>query len=291
MVFFYSDFGGAFRAAKEGDRRVKTPKDRVATSIVQAQIDLEQALSDLEQLPVFDPGNIAFAAHALHNFLTVIEGGVGLLMDGLHDHPDKEIHTWLEGLQHAAGLMTHTVSQLMSTSAHENPTLRRDKVNLPLLAERASTYYQRIADRKRIRLTCESHTETPYAWTDRVAVVAVMDNLLSNAVKFSEPGKAVRIGVTSESGHLVCSVEDEGPGLTKSDRKKLFRRGVRLSAEPTGGEPSTGYGLAVAKELINGLDGEIWCESESGRGARFSFRLPVYREDPAVKSSQKSEPA
>jgi signal transduction histidine kinase len=260
---------------------MKTPKDRVATSIVQAQIDLEQALADLEQLPIFDPHDITFAAHALNNFLTVIEGGVGLLMDALHDHPEREIHTWLEGLQHAAGLMTHAVSQLMNTSAHENPEMRRDKVDLPLLAERASMYYQRIADRKRIRLTCESHAETPYAWTDRVAVAAVMDNLLSNAVKFSEPGKAVRIAVTSEPSHIVCSVEDEGPGLTESDRKRLFQRGVRLSPEPTGGELSTGYGLAVAKNLIDRLDGEIWCESEPGRGARFSFRLPVYGEDAA----------
>jgi hypothetical protein len=121
---------------------VKTPKDKVDTSIVQAQIDLEQ-------LPVFDPGDIAFAAHALHNFLTVIEGGVGLLMEALHDHPHKEIHTWLEGLQHATSLMTHTVSQLMSTSAHENPTLRRDQVHLPLLAERASTYTRRPPTRGR----------------------------------------------------------------------------------------------------------------------------------------------
>jgi signal transduction histidine kinase len=263
---------------------VTTPKDKVTTSIVQAQIDLEQALADLEQLPVFDPGDIAFAAHALNNFLTVIEGGVALLMEALHDHPEREIHTWLEGLQHAAGLMTHTVSQLMSTSAHEHPTMRRDKVDLPLLAERASTYYQRIADRKRIQLTCESHAATPYVWTDRVAVVAVMDNLLSNAVKFSEPGKAVRIGVTSEPGHLVCSVEDEGPGLTESDRESLFQRGVRLSAETTGGEPSTGYGLAVARELIDRLGGDIWCESEAGRGASFSFRLPVYGEDAAGTS-------
>jgi signal transduction histidine kinase len=103
-------------------------------------------------------------------------------------------------------------------------------------------------------------------------------------VKFSEPGKAVRIGVTSEPGHLVCSVEDEGPGLTESDREKLFQRGVRLSAEPTGGEPSTGYGLAVARELIDRLGGDIWCESEAGRGASFSFRLPVYGEDAAGTS-------
>ena len=53
---------------------------------------------------------------------------------------------------------------------------------------------------------------------------------------------------------------------------------MRLSAQPTGGEPSTGYGLAVAKELVGQLGGEIWCDSQPGQGACFSVRLPVWRE-------------
>jgi signal transduction histidine kinase len=48
---------------------------------------------------------------------------------------------------------------------------------------------------------------------------------------------------------------------------------------PTGGEPSSGYGLAVAKELIEKLNGEIWCENRPGQGASFAFRLPIYLEE------------
>jgi signal transduction histidine kinase len=52
-----------------------------------------------------------------------------------------------------------------------------------------------------------------------------------------------------------------------------------LSFVPTGGEPSSGYGLAVAKELIEKLNGGIWCESRPGQGASFAFRLPIYVEE------------
>ena len=76
---------------------------------------------------------------------------------------------------------------------------------------------------------------------------------------------------------MVCSVRDEGPGLSQEDQAKLFQRGIKLSSVPTGGEPSSGYVLAVAKELINKLGG-LWCESTYGTGACFSFRLPVYQE-------------
>jgi signal transduction histidine kinase len=59
---------------------------------------------------------------------------------------------------------------------------------------------------------------------------------------------------------------------------QLFQRGIKLSSVPTGGEPSSGYGLAVAKELIDKLGGDLWCESTFGAGVCFSFRLPVYQE-------------
>jgi signal transduction histidine kinase len=107
----------------------------------------------------------------------------------------------------------------------------------------------------------------------------VLDNLLSNAVKFSPPQKRIWVRVTAEPADLVCTVQDEGPGLSAEEQARLFQRGVRLSPVPTGGEPSNGYGLAVAKELLEKIEGEIWCESQPGQGASFSFRLLMYSEE------------
>jgi signal transduction histidine kinase len=112
---------------------------------------------------------------------------------------------------------------------------------------------------------------------DRVAVAAVLDNLLSNAVKYSPPGTAVHVQVRGEGDGVVCEVRDSGPGLSPEDQARLFRRGVRLTPTPTSGEPSSGYGLAVAKELVEGLGGRIWCESAVGHGSCFAFRLPADR--------------
>jgi len=103
----------------------------------------------------------------------------------------------------------------------------------------------------------------------------VLDNLLSNAVKYSTPGKRIWVRLQPGLGSIVFSVQDEGPGLSLEDQAKLFQKGVRLNSLPTGGEPSTGFGLAVAKELVSQLGGKIWCESQPGRGACFSFRLPI----------------
>jgi len=111
-----------------------------------------------------------------------------------------------------------------------------------------------------------------------VAVAAVLDNLLSNAVKYSFHGKKIWVQLREEKTSVVCSVRDEGPGLSQEDQVKLFQRGIQLSSVATGGESSSGYGLAVAKELIDKLGGDLWCESTLGVGACFSFRLPAYQE-------------
>jgi two-component system sensor histidine kinase/response regulator len=79
---------------------------------------------------------------------------------------------------------------------------------------------------------------------------------------------------------IVCTVRDEGPGFSMEDQARLFQKGVRLSNSPTGGEMSTGFGLAIAKDLVEKIGGSIVCESHPGHGATFYVRLPAFRENP-----------
>jgi signal transduction histidine kinase len=257
----------------------------VASAIARAQADLAEALSELEKIPAFDPGSVAYVAHALNNFLVVTGGTVELIGIHLGDKADEQIRVWLDGLRHATDLMTRTLSQLVHASAAASAQLWLEKVDLPLLVQRACNYFQRAADRKTIRIVVEPAAHVPQVRTDRVLVAAVLDNLVSNAIKYSRPGKQVRVRVRAETGWGVCEVRDEGPGLSQADQARLFQKGVRLTPTPTGGEPSNGYGLAVAKELVGKLGGTIWCESVLGQGCCFSFRLPAYQEpDPGPAS-------
>jgi signal transduction histidine kinase len=204
---------------------------------------------------------------------------VELLSLSLEGHPDPKVHTGLEALQQATNLMSHTVGRLMNASTDREARLRFEKVDLPVMVKNFCTYYDRVAERKQIRCLSEPAVDVPSVWTDRVATAAVLDNLFSNAVKYSPPGRRIWIHVFADREGVVCSVRDEGPGLSTENQAKLFQPGARLTPKPTGGEPSSGYGLAVAKELIERLGGTIWCESELGEGARFSFRLPRYQKE------------
>jgi len=253
-------------------------KGQISAALIEAREHLEQALSELERLTALDSSAVAFAAHALNNYLTVTEGTIELLQLSLTAHPDPQIHRWLEGLQHITTLMTHTVSSLMNTATTQETQLRFAREELPRLVQKVCHYYQRIADRKHISILYSSPGVVPPVWTDCVAVAAVLDNLLSNAMKYSPPGTRIWVQVQGDNTSASCSVQDEGPGLSQEEQAQLFQRGVRLSSIPTAGEPSMGYGLAVAKELIEQLGGTIWCVSTPGQGACFSFRLPAYQE-------------
>ena len=253
-------------------------KEKIASAIARAQMDLEEALCELEVMPALDPNAVAFSAHALNNYLTVTGGTVDLILLRLADHPDAQVKVWLEGLQHVTNLMVRIAGQLMNASTTAEAKFRFEKVDVTTLVQRVCDYYQRLAERKSIHVIADLTDGVPPVRTDRVAVAAVLDNLLSNAVKYSEPNKKIWVHVRGEKGWAVCDVRDEGPGLSYEDQAKLFHKGIRLTPKPTGDEPSMGYGLAVAKDLIDKLGGKIWCESVLGQGACFSFRLPAFEE-------------
>src|SRR2546430_8266809 len=104
---------------------VAETKERVAASIARARTDLEQALADLEHLPEVDARAVAFAAHALGNYLAVTGGTADLLLGSLADHPDRQVRLWLEGISHATNLMTHLATELLRHASKTRSEERR----------------------------------------------------------------------------------------------------------------------------------------------------------------------
>ncbi len=108
---------------------------------------------------------------------------------------------------------------------------------------------------------------------DPMRLRQVMDNLISNAVKYSPAGSEVRVRAAVEGDEWLVSVQDQGPGLTADDQERLFEDFARLSAKPTGGEKSTGLGLAITRRVIEAHGGRIGVNSTPGSGATFWFTL------------------
>jgi signal transduction histidine kinase len=116
--------------------------------------------------------------------------------------------------------------------------------------------------------------EGAMATVDEDGIRQIVLNLLDNAVKYGPEGQTIRVDVkrTEESVHLV--VEDEGPGIPPRQRKRIWRRYVRLARERTRAIAGAGIGLAVVRELVALHGGRAWCESGARGGARFVVELP-----------------
>lgn len=244
-------------------------RDRAISSISQARLELDRALAELDTLRSYDPALVGLVAHALGNYITVTTATVEILRQTLSEYPDRDVHVWLDGISHAADLMQHTIGRLVNASPPRDFPLKLDAVKLSVLVGRACEYYRRRTSSSRAEIVCTAERAVPSVWGDRVAIAVIVDNLLSNAVRVSPPKGVVDVHVAEQSGYVVCSVQDAGPGLSVEDRGRLLHEG------PPQGAPPEGFGLIVAREFVRRMDGDLWCDSEPGAGARFSFRLPA----------------
>ncbi len=200
--------------------------------------------------------------------------GVDLIKESLGENANEEVHAWLDTLLHAGELMKKTIAQLTSGQDETASAYLMENVDLTLFLQRAARFYGRISGQKDIGIEVITGEQPSFAQLDRVAFGVVLDNLLSNAVKYSPRGSTVHLSLEREQGELVCRVCDQGPGIDEQDQERLFQPGVRLSAQPTEGESSTGYGLSIAKKIVGRFGGRIWCESYLGQGATFCVSLP-----------------
>lgn len=253
-------------------------KNEIVASIARAKLELEDAIEELKEMPMLDPMTLGFIAHAMNNYLHVSRGTIELLHDVLKDHPKKQVGIWLEGLNEVTSRMANLVQEMHTGPSKSPPQMRFEAIDLNMLVDRACRFYRRTAARKQVAIEYEgSIPPPPKVRTDRIAVAAILDNLLSNAVTFSARDKQITVGLRREGNTVLCTVRDEGPGISAEDRPRLFQRGAKLKSRPVGNEPLTSHGLAVAAELVAHLGGEIGCESNSHKGASFFFRLPCPR--------------
>jgi signal transduction histidine kinase len=112
---------------------------------------------------------------------------------------------------------------------------------------------------------------------DEGRIIQVLGNLVDNAIKYGNPDSTIILSAI-ENPTIVCvSVSDNGPGIEKEALRRIFDKGFRVRNEDTRSKRGSGLGLFIAKSIILAHNGEIWAESETGKGTTFSFSLPKVR--------------
>lgn len=226
---------------------------------------------------------LSIAAHDLKNPLNNIMMLTEMLRQpNLIQEEDKKAEAFELVISATRRMMT-LIENLLDINKIEQGNLSLSMIDIDISSKTRIVLdsYQTQAEKKGIRIECSTPTEA-HIRADSIALSQIMDNLLSNALKYSPRGGLVRVRVEKTANHgtnnsfaYIFSVQDEGQGLTEEDKTKLFGKFARLSAQPTGGEHSTGLGLSIVKRMVDAMHGRVWCESEVGKGATFFVALPA----------------
>ncbi len=217
-----------------------------------------------------------FLTHNINSPLTLILNRVRDLeaMDGLEELPDI-----VDDLQDATQEINEIVHNILISFrlADGRQPLRLQSLDLHDVCQSIDRDLRKKANIKRQTLSIDIPTVCPMVEGDYIAIRGILYNLVDNAIKFSPKGGSISV-TTKTTDPLRVEVRDSGPGIPAEDRNRMFGRFERLSPRPTGGEPSTGLGLYVARELAR-LNGGGLGYAEVGEGACFVLTLPVYRKE------------
>ena len=276
IIFLSSadDKGLIVRALESGGVDYVTKPFNHAELIVRVRthLALKLARDGLKQLAEDRGELLGILTHDLKNHLGGMDMSAQMLRDRTTEMADPKLRLMAENISHSSSQMLAFVKEfLANASADHRLDIKMEPISLSDAASRAVKQYQEAAKRKDLVFQTALDGNGTLVEADPAALNQVLDNLLSNAIKFSLPGK--HILVTVHRGE--CRIQDQGPGFTEADQAGMFRRYGRLSARPTGGEPSTGLGLSIVKKLVEAMHGELTCGQTPGGGATFTFRLPT----------------
>ncbi|MFA8342620.1 MAG: two-component regulator propeller domain-containing protein, partial [Rhodothermaceae bacterium] len=239
--------------------------------------ELKEAKIQAEQANDLKTELLGIAAHDLKNPLNVILGFSNLIQDDIPENSESK--EYLEAIKKSSDDMLDIISKLLDSAAIETGEIKLEleSVSLNHLLQSVINEYNPLAANKNQRLKVTFPSEIIYINADAGRIKEVISNIVSNAVKYSPRNSDITINYFSDKNQANIDVSDQGPGISKTDRQKLFQKFQKLSSVPTGGESSTGLGLSIAKKLIELHSGNIKVETEQGKGSTFSIILPVER--------------
>jgi two-component system, sensor histidine kinase and response regulator len=242
---------------------------------VRTHLELRQARERLRELNEEKDEFMGIAAHDLRSPLNAVKGYSEMVLED--PALGRENAALMQRIHEAAARMAEMVQNLLDANRIE-----RGEMKLNLAPTDLAPALNSVIEEQRSRAAAKQQTihleiepGPARVLVDPSVAVQVLENLVSNAVKYSPSGREIFVRLQKHPAEMRVEVQDQGPGLSAEDQKKLFGKFARLSAKPTGGEHSTGLGLSIVKKMVEAMNGKVWCESELGRGATFIVEFPA----------------
>ena len=190
-----------------------------------------------------------FIADAAHQLRTPLAGAQAQLELALLESDPDQHQELLERVSTSMERLSHTITQLLSLARSQQDASHNmvmSRVNLNKIAQEVTTDMVPTAIKKGLDLGFEADTQSTIILGDSKRLKEMLYNLVDNALLYTPAGGKVTVKVQHEAGEIVLSVIDNGPGIPKSEREKVFERFHRVIGT---GQEGSGLGLAIVMEI------------------------------------------
>jgi PAS domain S-box-containing protein len=276
-------FGGkydvdfAIKSPDDNESRIVRAKGQALFNEQRQPVRLTGVIQDVTELKKDEQRKndfIGMVSHELKTPLTTLTALVQVLNMNLKLSEDQFVPGALEKATVQVKKMANMINGFLNVSRLESGKIQIEKTHFDI-----DELSRMVINELKLTVTDHQFELAPCSpvsvYADRDKIASVLNNLLSNAVKYSP--KNSRITLTCEMGvdGVVISVKDEGFGISAADREKIFERYYRVKNENAFMASGFGIGLYLSAEIVHRHDGDIWVDSEIGKGSVFYFTLPL----------------
>ncbi|MFK7923684.1 MAG: ATP-binding protein [Bacteroidia bacterium] len=249
--------------------------------------ELEKERRINEKLRNIDKLKDQFLANTSHELRTPLNGIIGLseALIEQEDQPEKQEN--LNLIISSGKRLSSLVNDILDFSkiqTHEI-RLRQKAIGLWPLVDQVLRIHQPLVGGKDLELENKVPAELPPVLADEDRLQQILFNLIGNAVKFTESGQVLIGAKESKKGELTIFVEDTGIGIPENKRASIFQEFEQADGSISREFAGTGLGLSISKSLVELHGGQMWVESEVGKGSTFFFSLPLAGEAPKALAS------
>jgi PAS domain S-box-containing protein len=249
---------------------------RDITARKKAEQALKQSEMQLIELNATKDKLFSIMGHDLRAPLNNILGLSELLIERLKKSDTEKSAEYLEiikvSVKNTLALLDNLLNWAKSQTGEIN--YKPEKIDLSATIRQVIELFDPIARTKNIALS-QITSKGIEIYTDERMLKTILRNLISNAIKFTKSGGSIIVSVGLEKNKVQFSVADNGLGINAEVSKKLFEMPANTPSLGTANEKGSGLGLALCKEFVRKLGGDIWLKSKEGDGSDFRFTLPL----------------
>ena len=251
---------------------------RDATVQRKLQNSLEENNRTLKKLSTEKNNLLGIVSHDMRNPIGVIQNFSQILLTDTIGSLNEEQNDFVSRIYRSSIFMMGLLEDLLDFSTIESGemSLVKEEFSFSELLDDVICMCRIRASDKQIGLALDVDSVSGLMiCADKRKLHQVLNNLVDNAIKYSHQQSEVNIYAAKDGGELVFKAKDQGVGIPKADKIKLFNPFCKAKNKPTNGEKSTGLGLFITKRIIDAHNGNLSLESIDGQGSEFIFRIPL----------------